>query len=546
MTPAFSSAGSPVLCRWSVPGLSEAEEFEIVAREGEVTTIVGANGAGKSALAIHLHTHSANSSRLLIAHRRLWFQSAGPNITPSQRLQTGKHMETWSRQTTTRYVDHADGQRADIVLFDVLARLNSQNAKAVALFNSGASPEEVAKEVGLPLLDRLNAILADAGLKIQLVVTDDQEFHALNSQRGAEYPIFQMSDGEKSAVLLASEVLVAPAQTVLVIDEPERHLHRSISAALVAAVVASRPDCHFVVLTHDLELANWLSMRAGRTYSVMDCRWEGESAVGWQIHELEAAVDMPEDARRAILGGRERLLFIEGQNTSVDLRLYGILFPNWTLSPSGGADQVIRAVTGLRESARHHWVRAFGLVDGDGRTDSERASLEQRGIIVLPVSEVENLYYLELIIDAVMRNQAHALDRPELEMRKIVRERALAALAGGDGLERLSSQLALARIRRKVADSLPTVASAEAVNISFESPYSSILREVEAIHSKGDLDALVRLLPIRDTPMRHQVATSLGFRSADDFESAARVCLRSDDALRSEVQALIGLSVEAA
>jgi ABC-type cobalamin/Fe3+-siderophores transport system ATPase subunit len=91
-------------------------------------------------------------------------------------------------------------------------------------------------------------------------------------------------DGEKSALLLAGEVLTTPEGAICIIDEPERHLHRSISAGLVKAIIAERSDAHFVVLTHDLELAAVLGDGNGQIYSLIGCSWAGQSGVGWELY----------------------------------------------------------------------------------------------------------------------------------------------------------------------------------------------------------------------------------------------------------------------
>jgi hypothetical protein len=36
--------------------------------------------------------------RRIIAHRKLWFTSAGPEITPAQRESTRTNINSWSRQ----------------------------------------------------------------------------------------------------------------------------------------------------------------------------------------------------------------------------------------------------------------------------------------------------------------------------------------------------------------------------------------------------------------------------------------------------------------
>lgn len=536
--------GQGVLCHWDVPGVDTDAPVRIVAKSGQSTVVVGANGSGKSALGFWMEQNNNGFSgiRRLIAHRKLWFQSAGPEITSTQSEQARANVIVWNRQHESRYLDHADAQRASIVLFDILARVNHENARIVEMYRSGVSHQEVEAQLGPPLLKRLNAIFRAAGLVIELKLTDTQTLNAVNSTSTTEYPIFQMSDGEKSALLLAGEVLTTAKGSIYIIDEPERHLHRSISAGLVEAIIADRTDSHFVVLTHDLELAAALGGGSGQVYSLTGCTWTGKSADGWKLFPVDASDELPESARLAILGGRRELLFIEGETHSLDIRLYKLLFPNSTLFPAGGCDQVIRAVTGLRTSQPHHWLSARGVIDGDGRDDDEKSSLRARGILALPVSEVENLYYSGIVIRAVAIRQAESVDESADTLTNQATEAALRALGEDGAPERLAAGLALSRSRRRILEALPTSidATSASIIVNVPSPYPELLSRIAALLDAADLDGLIRLLPIRDTALRAQVARSLRFQSAADYEAAARVRIRDDAGLASEVRALIG------
>ena len=392
------------------------------------------------------------------------------------------------------------------------------------------------------MLDRLNAIFEAAGLVIELRLTDGQTLNAINRMSGAEYPIFQMSDGEKSALLLAGEVLTTPTGSVYIIDEPERHLHRSISAGLVEAIIADRPDSHFVVLTHDLELAAALGGHGGEVCSLMGCTWAGQDAAGWELFSVEASAEIPEAARLAILGGRRELMFIEGEIHSLDLRLYKLLFPTWTLFPVGGCDQVIRAVTGLRTSQSHHWLNARGVVDGDGRTEAEKSSLYARGILALPVSEVENLYYADAVMKAVAARQAESVDQSSDTLTKKAQETALQVLGDHGTPERLAAALALSAVRRRVLEDLPTSidTTSASVTVSVPSPYAELLSRIKTLLDAGDLEGLIQLVPIRDTALRDRVARALRFQTVADYEAAAGVRIREDATLAAKVRSLIG------
>ncbi len=533
-----------VLHHWDVPGVGENAAVRIVAKAGHSTTIVGANGAGKSALGLWMDLQNGGFPRIrrLIAHRRLWFQHAGPGVTSADRERAEINVTNWSRQQESRYLDHADGQRASLVLFDVLAKVNHENAQMIEMYDAGASRQEVELKFGTRLLDRLNAIFRAAGLVVELDLTPTQTLNAVNRESQTEYPIFQMSDGEKSALLLAAEVLTTPEESVYIIDEPERHLHRAISPGLIEAIIADRPDSHFVILTHDLELAAALSEKGGQVYSLTGCAWEGQSAKGWRLFPVDASAEMPESTRAAILGGRRNLLFIEGKKSSLDLRLYQLLFPGWTLFPQGGCDQVIRAVSGLRDSQPLHWLNVRGIVDGDGRTEKEKSSLHARGILPLPVSEVENLYYSDAVMKAVAARQAETMDETADTLIIQARAAALKALRDHNTPQRLAGFIALAVLRRRILEDLPNSvdASAATVSMAFLSPYPSILSSIMALLDAGDLDGLIRLVPIRDTAMRDQVARSLRFQKIADYEACARARIRENAALAAEVHGLIG------
>jgi len=532
----------PPLTQWEVPSLSANVRTRIDAIPGQVTTIVGANGAGKSALGFWVDAGSGGLGKRLIAHRKLWFPNAGPDLTPAQRQQSGQNMDMWKMSHDSRYLDHADAQRPSIVLFDVLAMVNAQSQSMVARYRAGATRDEVEHELGVPFLDRLNTILDLSGLPIQLRLTEGQTFDAWNVSSATQYPITRMSDGEKNAVLLAADVITSPSSRVFIIDEPERHLHRSISARLVDAVIADRPDSHFFVLTHDLDLASTLSKRPGQTFTLASCRWEGAVAVGWDLENVDPSNQLPEAAQLAILGGRRDVLFIEGDDHSLDKRLYELLFPGWTLFAAGGSEQVMRAVTGLTSSAQHHWIRARGVVDGDGRNAEERQSLINRGILPLPVSEVENLYYLDDVIRAVAAVQAKVVDGSAEDMHRQARNAAIDALKAEENLDRFASSLAVAELRRKFVESIPTKVDAhnDPIIISISSPYGPIRSRLGDLANANDYDGLVALTPVRDTALRARVSSTLGFRSTEAYESAVRVQVRDNPGLAQHLRQRIG------
>ena len=76
------------------------------------------------------------------------------------------------------------------------------------------------------------------------------------------YQLRQMSDGERTVLYMAARVMTAE-QTVILVDEPELHMHSRLSVQFWDEAEKLRPDCRFVYITHDLNFA--LSRRRRHT-----------------------------------------------------------------------------------------------------------------------------------------------------------------------------------------------------------------------------------------------------------------------------------------
>ena len=78
----------------------------------------------------------------------------------------------------------------------------------------------------------INALLRESHIPIQISIRDNEQVTA-SKNGGPQYGAAQLSDGERNALLISANVLTASPASLLLIDEPERHLHRSIIAPLL-------------------------------------------------------------------------------------------------------------------------------------------------------------------------------------------------------------------------------------------------------------------------------------------------------------------------
>jgi len=526
---------------WQIP-TRQGATLEVAALPGRVTVFVGPNGSGKSSLAHWLSTNAGGATvKRVIAHRRVWLHSAGGDITFSQRDSTVNSIAIWDQSSDSRWLDHADSQRGSIALLDLTALENDRNARLARLLEERRSRDEIFASVEASPLVTLNGILRAAGLRVQLEVGRQVALKAQRLDSGREYPANQMSDGEKSSLLLAAEVLTAPTDSVIVIDEPERHLHRAISAELVAAVLASRPDCHFVLMTHDIDLAALTQRRGAQVLSVSNSEWKDLAVEAWTVHVLEDGI--PEAARLAVLGGRAQALFVEGDEGSPDLPLYRLLFPEWNPISVGSCETVIRSVVGLNQSTTIHWVSARGVVDNDGRDADEIRALREKGVLVLPVSEIESLYYHPDVVEAIARRQAEFLGGSFEAMRNSALDSALAALRAAGVAERLARSASIKALSRRVVEAVPgqDVATAgDEVEIRVANPFADTLDRIRLALAGSDLAAVARVAPIRDCSALARIRESLKLPRKEDYEAAARTLIASDADLRKRIADVVG------
>lgn len=227
--------------------------------------------------------------------------------------------------------------------------------------------------------------LVIGGLRIQTRVKEQQD-NIYNSS--------EMSDGERVIFYLVGQCLAASRNGIIVIDEPELHLHKSVQAPLWDAIEKLREDCLFVYLTHDVDFAA-AKETAKRVWLKS---FDGQS---WQWEIINEDDNLPDELLIEVLGSRKPVVFVEGENGSYDVSLYKELLSNFLVIPRGSCSQVIQSVKAFKANAQIHHLNVYGIIDRDRRVQAEITKLEQDSIYVLAVAEVENLFCTKEILDIV-------------------------------------------------------------------------------------------------------------------------------------------------
>ena len=381
---------------FDVPTPTGSHHFAVSA--GSSLIFVGANGGGKTRLAVQIEkTNLANVHRIS-AHRSLALNPAAPKI--SERLARNGLKFGYAHEGSG--VDHKSGQRwgnekwATHLLADfdfvIQGLFAEQSNTALATHNAvHAGSQDEPKQTKLQALMSIWQRLLPHR---ELIVTGD-DLNVRTTGATDQYSASEMSDGERAIFYLIGQTLLADENTLLIIDEPELHVHRSIMSKLWDEMEAARADCAFVFITHDLEFA---ARRTAEKFVIRDYA----PSSGWLIEAVPEDTGFDEEITTLILGSRKPILFIEGSGASLDIAIYRCCFPNTTVIARGSCQEVIHSVATMRKNAFLTRVTCAGVVDADSRNDEEVAILAQMGIGVLSVSEIENLILIPEVSRAIL------------------------------------------------------------------------------------------------------------------------------------------------
>ena len=530
--------------KWDIPRIG-SEPLPISLESGDRLFVIGANGSGKSALIQHLVSeHQGSNVRRISAHRQTWLDSGNLNLTPLGRRQFEEHTTNRERNHESRWREYDSQQKQSAVLFDLIAKENSR-ARSITSFvdsNDIKGATNTAAE-SVSAFVQLNELLALGTLLVTLENCNDEQILAKHKDVDAPYSIAQMSDGERNAAIIGATVITVESGTVVLIDEPERHLHRSIVVPFLAALFVHRPDCIFIISTHELALPA-ADVSAG-VLMVRSCDWGNGMAKAWDIDLLAPNADLPEELRLAILGARRKVLFLEGTATSLDLPLYHALFPDISAVPLGTSTDVQRAVAGMRASLDLHHVEAYGLIDRDGRPPEVVDDLAENGVFALDVCAVESLYYCSDSLEAVAAWQEALLGRSAGTMMELARQAAFAALAEDSLAERMAARRCEQLVRNRVTAQIPDwKAIGNHINrnfqISVQSPFEEELATFNRLLCAKNLDGLIARYPVRDSRVFSAMASALEFKSKDLYRQSLVTRVRRDPRLAEKLKERVG------
>lgn len=379
--------------------------------KSEVSTnsviIIGANGSGKSRLGAWIEKNDPQNTHRIGAQRSLVFG----NYIKQMSYEQATHKLISGTDNPSENHDHRwrwDGEKYNYIttlLDDYEAVLSATWAKQVKQENEYVNQCRAKDNAGQPhsavpemTLDIIYRIWKSVFPHRNISFNDGKVMATFNDEsKSVKYNGRDMSDGERVALYLICQALCVPPDKTIIIDEPELHLHRSIMNRLWKAIEEERSDCLFVYITHDTQFA----AVHNSSKKIWVKSFDGQN---WKFSFVENT-ELPEQLLLDIMGNRRKVLFVEGTNDSYDTVLYTYLFNEYYVVACGSCSKVIEQTKAMRASAQLHDLECYGLIDRDYRSEHEIASLKSKGIYTLSVAEVENLFIVEELLNAVNQIQ---------------------------------------------------------------------------------------------------------------------------------------------
>ena len=278
--------------QFSIPGPHNPTDINIP--PGSSVVFVGANGGGKTRLAVWLESHLGSAAHRISAHRALTLRSTVPKINERHALLGLRTGAATDEATVGRYRSghRWHGNEATSLLDDfdflVQALFADQANKALVTHQKNRkgdhSPADPTKYESLVSI--WEQLLPDRKLHIS---GDDIAVTASGSE--VSYPASDLSDGERAIFYMIGQTLTAAEESLLIFDEPELHVHRSIMARVWDELEAARKDCAFVLITHDLGFA---ASRVAQKFTIRNF----DPAPHWIIEEVQVNSGFSEERGR--------------------------------------------------------------------------------------------------------------------------------------------------------------------------------------------------------------------------------------------------------
>jgi hypothetical protein len=486
--------------------------------EFEQLVIVGANGSGKTRFGSRIEDINLKNTHRISAQKSLTFPvEVSPKskqraeneflygyhydtYTDSQHLQQ-KRSARWGNKLSTHLLNDYE---------KLLVLLHTEEYEESLSYKEGRKPKprtklDIVQSIWEKVLPH-RKLIKRAGV-IETFPTGDES---------GKYNASEMSDGVRVIFYLIGEVVCSPENSILIIDEPEMHIHKSLVKQLFDLIENERPDCSFVYLTHDIDFA----FTRQNAIKIWAKSYLGDNI--WDYEFLHENMPIPEQLYLEVLGSRKPVIFLEGEDSSIDYELYEQVYTDHTLKPLGSCDKVIQSVKSFNGDKSFHHIDSFGIIDGDRRLEGDIAILNAKNIWILDVAEAENLLLVEEIIKALSthlgKNQDEVFDQVKSNLIEFFDQELnnQILLHFKEILRR--KFIFLSNFKSNNIDEVSSEIDINYNNIDKKKIFEEIKTEFKEVIAKEDYNSVLRLFNLKKALIPNsKVCELLGIRNKEEY-----------------------------
>ena len=392
----FSCNGSDVyMYETNLPQILEnfkvIKLFSFISKVDSTTVIIGANGAGKSSLINELRKNSIDEMYVLPAQKLLYFVS---NIHNRNNIEQENYILDLKKtnikyDTINLYPSNIEENFSNT--FTNLITLLVKDVMVVATYKFRGQNDS-----SLSLWQKLEKIWNKIKPEIKFDI-DTKNTVVKVEKNGSKYSINGLSDGERCILFYIGNVLLAPENSYIIVDEPETFLNAAVYNELWDLLISERPDCQFIFASHNMD---FVQSRTNATY-IWCKNFEAPYDLDYQI--LEESQEIPLPLLTEVSGAKKPILFCEGTKTSIDYQIYSKLFSEFCfVKPVQGHKQVIQYTKAYNKLKESYGNEAYGIIDYDWMDEARIQNYKKKNIFVLPFNEIEMFLIDEEIVNYVL------------------------------------------------------------------------------------------------------------------------------------------------
>ncbi len=353
--------------------------------------IVGRNGSGKSTLSREFKKIFSDGTTSLSAQRVLYCKNISAIPISGDELKILSNFQNMDKVSSdSGYINLITSDMEKLMT----ALIYEHSNVAVKYIDD---PNNQSETLLMRVRDIWNSLISHRKLNID-------KMPPYITYNDIEYTFNELSDGEKAIFYFIGHILTAQENSYIIIDEPENHLHPAICNEIWDRLEEERRDCKFIYITHNLGFAT------GRNATIL---WNKKFVppYNWDVEIFSQNSIIPNQLFLEILGSRKTVCFCEGDYTSLDYRLYSVLFPNFNIIPVNGHREVISYVDainkiGSKDPLYGYLPKAIGIVDGDYYNSEQKEAWKKKRVFSLSINEVENILADESLLSYAVKTFA--------------------------------------------------------------------------------------------------------------------------------------------